>query len=118
MALAPAFRPDAERGARRLQPLENSWADQAFAPAGILVSAIVEASAADLGWLAWLDRSDPVVVRREAISPVEPSLIAEFPDPPQEVVIIEEGASRAPWTVWCRARAIRSCVIVPVFARA
>ena len=84
MALAPAFRPDAERGARRLQPLENSWADQAFAPAGILVSTVVEASAADLGWLAWLDRHDPVVVRREAVSPVEPSLIAEFPDPPDE----------------------------------
>src|SRR5207245_1766396 len=112
MALAPSAPP------LRLAPPQDSWAEQTFGPAGVLVSAIVEASAADLGWLAWLDRSDPVVVRREAISPVEPSLIAEFPDPPHEAVIIEEGASRAPWTVWCRARAIRSCVIVPVFARA
>ena len=113
MALAPSAPP-----LRLVAPPQDSWAEQTFGPARVLVGAIVEASAADLGWLAWLDRSDPVVVRREAISPVEPSLIAEFPDPPQQAVIIEEGASRAPWTVWCRARAIRSCVIVPVFARA
>src|SRR3989442_3867727 len=128
MALAPALppanlarptrRPDAERGARRLQPLENSWAEQAFAPAGILVSAVVEASAADLGWLAWLDRHDPVVVRREALSPVEPSLIAEFPDPPEEPIIIDAGAPLGPWALWCRARGIQSCVVVPVVARA
>src|SRR5438094_3420915 len=113
MALAPSAPP-----LRLVAPAQDSGAEQTFGPAGVLVRAIVEASVADLGWLAWLDRSDPVVVRREAISPVEPSLIAEFPDPPQEAVIIEDGASRAPWTVWCRARAIRSCVIVPVFARA
>ena len=103
MAVAPALppaklarptgRPTTERGTRRLQPLENSWAEQAFAPAGILVSAVVEASAADLGWLAWLDRHDPVVVRREAFSPLEPSLIAEFPDPPEEPI---RAAARRP----------------------
>ena len=117
MALAPAFRPDAERGARRLQPLENSWVDQAFAPAGILVSAVVEASTADLGWLAWLDRHDPVVARREAVSPVEPSLIAEFPDPPDKPILVDAGASLGPWALWCRARGIQSCVVVPVMAR-
>ena len=92
MALAPSAPP-----LRLVAPPQDSWAEQTFGPARVLVGAIVEASAADLGWLAWLDRSDPVVVRREAISPVEPSLIAEFPDPPHEAVIIEEGASPAPW---------------------
>ena len=79
MALAPS---------PRLEPPQTLWTEQAFAPAGVLVSAVVEASAADVGWLAWLDRSDPVVICREALSPVEPSLIAEFPDPPDEPIII------------------------------
>ena len=122
MALAssvpsPQLAPRAQRERNRAAP-KNSWAEQAFAPAGVLVSAMVEASAADLGWLAWLDRSDPVVVRREALSPIEPSLIAEFPEPPEESIVIGEGAPFAPWTLWCRARGIRSCVVVPVIARA
>ncbi|TMC32838.1 MAG: hypothetical protein E6J28_14540 [Chloroflexi bacterium] len=78
----------------------------------------MEASAADLGWLAWLDRHDPVVVRREAFSPLEPSLIAEFPDPPEEPIIIDPGTLLGPWTLWCRARGIQSCVVMPVIARA
>src|SRR5438128_6694922 len=122
MALAssvpsPQLAPRAQRERNRAAP-KNSWAEQAFAPAGVLVSAMVEASAADLGWLAWLDRSDPVVVRREALSPIEPSLIAEFPDPPEEPIIIDAGAPLGPWALWCRARGIQSCVVVPVVARA
>src|SRR5256886_534566 len=109
MALAPS---------PRLEPPQTEWTEQAFAPAGVLVSAVVEASAADVGWLAWLDRHDPVVVRREALSPVEPSLIAEFPDPPDEPIIIDAGAPLGPWALWCRARGIQSCVVVPVVARA
>src|SRR3989449_1830026 len=101
-----------------LEPPQNLWTEQAFAPAGVLVSAVVEASAADVGWLAWLDRSDPVVICREALSPVEPSLIAEFPDPPDEPIIIDTGAPFGPWALWCRARGIQSCVVVPVLARA
>src|SRR3989442_10833603 len=113
MALAS---PDRNPG--RLDPPQNSWTEQAFAPAGVLVSAVVEASAADVGWLGWLDRSDPVVIRREDLSPVEPSLIAEFPDPPDEPVIIDARAPLGPWALWCRARGIQSCVVVPVAARA
>ena len=109
MALAPS---------PRLEPPQTLWTEQAFAPAGVLVSAVVEASAADVGWLAWLDRSDPVVICREALSPVEPSLIAEFPDPPDEPIIIDTGAPFGPWALWCRARGIQSCVVVPVLARA
>src|SRR5256886_432276 len=109
MALAPS---------PRLEPPQTEWTEQAFAPAGVLVSAVVEASAADVGWLAWLDRSDPVVICREALSPVEPSLIAEFPDPPDEPIIIDTGAPFGPWALWCRARGIQSCVVVPVLARA
>src|SRR5438067_13722349 len=113
MALAPSAPP-----LRLVAPAQDSGAEQTFGPAGVLVRAIVEASVADLGWLAWLDRSDPVVVRREALSPIEPSLIAEFPEPPEESIVIGEGAAFAPWTLWCRARGIRSCVVVPVIARA
>src|SRR5919201_586822 len=102
----------------KVAPRPNpTWAEQAFAPAAVLVGAIVDASSADLGWLSWLDRTDPVVVRREALSPVEASLIGEFPEPPLEPVIIEPGAASGAWPLWCRARGIRSCVVVPVFAR-
>src|SRR3989449_1289613 len=101
-----------------LEPPQNLWTEQAFAPAGVLVSAVVEASTADVGWLAWLDRSDPVVMRREEVSPVEPSLIGEFPDPPDEPIIIDTRAPLEPWALWCRARGIQSCVVVPVVARA
>ena len=108
MAVAPSI----------LEPPQNLWTEQAFAPAGVLVSAVVEASTADVGWLAWLDRSDPVVMRREEVSPVEPSLIGEFPDPPDEPIIIDTRAPLEPWALWCRARGIQSCVVVPVVARA
>src|SRR5919109_5259928 len=118
VALASAA-PPSERTVTRdaVQRANPSWTEQAFAPAGVLVGAIVDASSADVGWLAWLDRSQPVVVRREELSPIEPSLIAEFPEPPTEPIIIERGTSRGPWPLWCRARGIQTCVVVPVFAR-
>ncbi|TMD69006.1 MAG: GAF domain-containing protein [Chloroflexi bacterium] len=95
--------------------LENPWSE--MAPAVVLVSAVLEASAADIGWLAWLDGSEPTVVRREALSPVEPTLIAEFPEPPEHPMVIHGGARHDAWGLWCQGRGIRSCVVVPILAR-
>jgi signal transduction histidine kinase len=92
-------------------------AGQSFAPADVLVGAILETSAADLGWLAWLDGSVPVVLRREASSPIEPSDIAEFPDPPGEPLVVDAEIAHGPWGRWCRVRGIQSSVVVPVLLR-
>src|SRR5256885_15174989 len=89
-------------------------ADHQPAPAQALVGAIVNASAAELGWLAWLDRPDPVVLRGEASSPIESTDIAEFPDPPPQPLVADAGVASGPWERWCRVRGIQSCVIVPV----
>ena len=88
-----------------------------FRPDEILVTAILEESAADVGWLAWRDGKDAVVVRKVASSPLNPSVIGEFPDPPLDSLVIDRGRGIGPWTVWCRARGIFSCAITPVLAR-
>jgi len=96
---------------------EHPRADHRRAPAQVLVGAILEASAAELGWLAWLDRPDPVVLRGEASSPIESTDIAEFPDPPPQPLVVDAEVASGTWQRWCRARGIQSCVIVPVLAR-
>src|SRR5437868_1589134 len=92
-------------------------ADHHPAPAQALVGAIVNASAAELGWLAWLDRPDAVVLRGEATSPIESIDIVEFPDPPEQPLVVDVGHAPGSWEYWCRVRGIQSCVIVPVLAR-
>jgi signal transduction histidine kinase len=89
----------------------------AFAPAEVLVGAILEACPAELGWLAWLDGPDLVVQRAEASSPIESADIGEFPDPPAESLVVDAQSAPGPWGHWCRARGIQSCVIVPVLTR-
>src|SRR3979411_1590276 len=89
----------------------------ARSPHEILVTSIVDGSAADLGWLAWQDSLDPVVVPCGASSPLDPVEINEFPDPPQPPVRIERDGGSGSWSVWCRVRGIRSCIIVPVLGR-
>src|SRR5437763_7423812 len=91
-------------------------ADHHPAPAQVLVGAILKASAAELGWLAWLDRPDAVVLRGEASSPIESIDIAEFPDPPEQPLVVNAGIVSGPWEHWCRVRGIQSCVIVAVRA--
>src|SRR6202163_2540553 len=90
---------------------------EASSPDEILVSAILEGSAADVGWLAWRDGKDAVVVRRLASSPLTPSAIGEFPAPPLDSLIIDRGRGIGPWDVWCRSRGLLSCAITPVLAR-
>src|ERR1700737_4048391 len=50
-------------------------------PDEILVTTILERSAADVGWLAWGDGKDAVVIPGAARSFLNPSAIGEFPDP-------------------------------------
>src|SRR2546430_11130275 len=92
-------------------------ADHHPAPAQVLVGASLEGSAAALGWLAWLDRPDSVVLRGDASSRIESRDIAEFPDPPAQPLVVDAGTPPGPWERWCRVRGIQSCVIVPVLAR-
>jgi len=96
---------------------DPSWADQRFAPADVLVGAILEASTAEVGWLAWLDGSAPVVLRGNGSSPIESADIAEFPDPPAEPLLIDGETAVGAWAGWGRARGIQSFVVVPVLAQ-
>jgi signal transduction histidine kinase len=83
----------------------------------VLISAILERSAADVGWLAWGDGKDAVVVGRPASSHLNPSAIGEFPDPPGESLLVDRGEGTGPWALWCRGRGILSCAITPITAR-
>src|SRR5712691_8187762 len=86
-------------------------------PDELLLTAILERSAADVGWLAWGDGKDAVVVPGVARSFLNPSTIGEFPDPPRESLVIDRGTGSGPWSLWCRARGILSCAISPIYAR-
>src|SRR2546430_10575891 len=80
-----------------------------------LVSSLLEGSGVDLGWLAWSDSEGGVVVQRRHLSPLPPSTIADFPDPPLDPLRVVDGGVRAgPWPLWCWARGILSCLVVPV----
>jgi signal transduction histidine kinase len=86
-------------------------------PDEILVTTILDRSAADVGWLAWGDGKDAVVIPGAAQSFLNPSAIGEFPDPPRESVVIDRGKGAGSWALWCRARGILSCAISPIYAR-
>jgi signal transduction histidine kinase len=88
-----------------------------WSPDEILVTTVLERSAADVGWLAWGDGKDAVVVPGQARSFLNPSAIGEFPDPPQESVVVDRGKGGGRWALWCRARGILSCAISPIYAR-
>jgi len=123
MAIAPyALRtdpsppPDGERSTAEVLA-KTSVAKRDCTPDEVLVTAILERSAADVGWLAWGDGKDAVVVPQLATSFLNPSAIGEFPDPPPDSLVIDRGKGAGPWALWCRARGILSCAITPVFAR-
>jgi signal transduction histidine kinase len=86
-------------------------------PDEILVTTILDRSAADVGWLAWGDGKDAVVVPGAARSFLNPAAIGEFPDPPREAMIIDRARGDGSWALWCRARGILSCAVSPLFAR-
>jgi signal transduction histidine kinase len=92
-------------------------ADNAFATGDLLVRAVLDTSGAELGWLAWLDSSAPVVLRGRAPSSIEPTDISDFPDPPAEPLVITNDSAPGLWALWCAARGIHSAVVVPVLVQ-
>ncbi|HKV32259.1 MAG TPA: ATP-binding protein [Candidatus Dormibacteraeota bacterium] len=102
---------------REAQDLGSGEARRECSPDEILVTTILERSAADVGWLAWGDGKDAVVIPAVVRSFLDPSAIGEFPDPPRETVLIDRGMGDGPWALWCRARGILSCAISPIYAR-
>jgi signal transduction histidine kinase len=114
MAVAPhALRPHSVAQAN----VPDGDARRESSPDELLLTAIVERSAADVGWLSWGDGKDAVVVPGVARSYLNPSAIGEFPDPPSESLVIDRGTGSGPWSPWCRARGILSCAISPIYAR-
>src|SRR5438445_6680403 len=83
-------------------------------PHQILVEALLEPSSADLAWLAWEDGSQSVVVARDRMSPLHPSTIGEFPEPPRSPLTINRASRSGAWALWCRSRGILSATVVPV----
>jgi signal transduction histidine kinase len=83
-------------------------------PHEVLVEALLEPSAADLAWLAWEDGSESVVVARDRMSPLQPSAIGEFPEPPRSPLTINRASRTGAWALWCRSRGILSSIVVPV----
>jgi len=122
MAIAPSsLRPHAESAPRypsksAERDVPESETTRECSPDEVLVTAILERSAADVGWLGWGDGSKAVVVPGPAKSFLNPAAIGEFPDPPRESVVIDRGTAGGPWAAWCRARGILSCAITPIYA--
>src|SRR5258708_8501220 len=98
------------------QDVPESDTTRECSPDEVLVTAILERSAADVGWLGWGDGSKAVVVPGPAKSFLNPAAIGEFPDPPRESLVIDCGTGSRAWAVWGRARGILSCAISPIYA--
>jgi len=94
--------------------LERLDAPVVRTPHQILVEALLEPSSADLAWLAWEDGSQSVVVARDRMSPLHPSTIGEFPEPPRSPLTINRASRSGAWALWCRSRGILSATVVPV----
>src|SRR2546426_9346599 len=122
MVRAPSTSLDASIGESlsglRAHVLDVPVADRAgnvSSPYEELVSSLLEGSGADLGWLGWRDSPGGVVVRRPGLWLLPPSSIADFPEPPLDPLwVVDGGLSAGSWPLWCRARGIRSCLVVPV----
>ena len=86
-------------------------------PYQALVEALLEQSSADLAWLSWEDGSESVVIARDRMSPLQPSSIGEFPEPPRSPMTINPATRTGAWALWCRSRGILSSIVVPVRQR-
>lgn len=95
----------------------NPEPPEQFAHYDILVRSVLERSNADVGWLAWRDGAEKVVIPRSN-SWLHASAFSEFPEPPEEPLLIDDGLSTSPWGLWCHARGILACVVAPVLAGA
>src|SRR5438105_3200416 len=70
-------------------------------PHEVLVEALLEPSSADLAWLAWEDGSESVIIARDRMSPLQPSAIGEFPEPPRGPLTINRAPRTGSWALWC-----------------
>src|ERR1700737_4709930 len=114
MAIAP-YLSSAQRATEAASREAPAKAD--YSPDEAMVTAILERSRADVGWLAWGDGKDAVVIPGAARSFRNPAAIGEFPDAPRESLVIDRGTGSGPWVLWCRARGILSCAVSPIYAR-
>src|SRR4029077_6917595 len=112
--VAPRVNPPLEAAVLGSEALERLDDNVLRTPYQVLVDALLEPSPADLAWLAWQDGSDSVVVARDRMSPLHPSAIGEFPEPPRSALTIGRTARAGAWALWCRSRGILSCIVVPV----
>jgi signal transduction histidine kinase len=96
------------------EPLARPEESLVRPPHRVLVEALLEQSPADLAWLAWQDGSDGVIVARDGSSPLQPSAIDEFPEPPPSPLTITRSSRAGAWSLWCRSRGILSCTVVPI----
>src|SRR5437660_9121199 len=98
MAIAPPIaRPRTESGSRypsksTERHVPDSDAARESSPDAVLVSAILERSTPDVGWLAGGDGSKAVVVPGGASSFFHPAAIGEFPERPRAAPGIDRGA--------------------------
>ena len=106
-------RPD-KSGALGDQPIDRLDETVVRTPHRVLVEALLEPSSADLAWMAWEDGSESVVVARDRMSPLQPSAIGEFPEPPRRPLTINRASRTGAWALWCRSRGILSSIVVPV----
>src|SRR5436305_10888753 len=128
-SIVPEASPDLADSSLILAPRVSRWFetrtfdDQALdrldtsvvrTPYQVLVEALLEPSSADLAWLAWEDGSQSVVVARDRMSPLHPSTIGEFPEPPRSPMTINRASRTGAWALWCRSRGILSSTVVPV----
>src|SRR2546429_3057430 len=86
-------------------------------PNQVLVQALLGPSSADLAWLAWEDGSPSVVVARDRMSPLQPSSIGEFPEPPRSQMTVNGASRSGAWALGYRSRGILSATVVPLRQR-
>src|SRR3989442_7450644 len=123
LSIVPEIAPDLADSAVILAPRVTRWFETrvfddqvldrpdepvARTPHQVLVEALLEPSSADLAWLAWVDGSPSVVVARDRMSPLQPSSIGEFTEPPRSPLHFNMASRTGSWASWGRSRVIQT----------
>lgn len=96
------------------RPQPTIIAPEAPSPYEAPLLGALEDTPADLGWVAWSESPISVVLVRPEGCPIDPASIMEFPRPPGESFILGDTSPSSEWALWCRARGILSCAVVPL----